>query len=153
MNLDFLASDFGPNSWTISKSKKDTSPTPLTLEITMKNNGGSKSQLISPPESLPSTILSHNQGSSAEQAQTAICLDIENLGTASAATSSKEDNGNKESYQHFPLLLETTLRLYFKTPSITQAPISQALRLAKQGLQAIHHCLRRFSLLPEVTSA
>ncbi|KUJ12455.1 uncharacterized protein LY89DRAFT_207988 [Mollisia scopiformis] len=150
MNLDFLVSDFSPPSWAVSKSNENNSSTPLTLEMTMEKTGCSKSQLISPPESLPSTALSQSQGSSAEQSaeqpQKAVCLNIDNLETASASAPSKEVTRNEKSYQHLPLLLETTLRFYFKAPSATQAPISDALRLAKDGLQAIQCCLREFYL-------
>ncbi|KAG0649118.1 hypothetical protein D0Z07_4161 [Hyphodiscus hymeniophilus] len=113
----------------------------------MKNNGGSKSPIL-PPESLPSTTISLSQKPLVEQPQKSICLDIENLEPASTTVSSKEVNRNGESYQHLPLLLGTTLRFYFKAPSITQAPISDTLQLARQGLQAIQHCLRRFPPSP-----
>ncbi|KAH8586130.1 hypothetical protein B0O99DRAFT_695808, partial [Bisporella sp. PMI_857] len=49
---------------------------------------------------------------------------------------------------HLPLLLEITLRLYFESPSTTQSSISEALRLARQGLQAVQQCLPKFSVPP-----
>lgn len=151
ISLDFLVTDFCTDSWTNTASKEDLSSTPHHLEVAMANSNHFDSPLISPLQSPPPITSSANQELSDTQTQTLSCPSVEKRITVppAAATTANDRNGNgNETRQHLPMLLEITLRLYSKTPSITQSPISETLRIARQGLQAVRQCLPKFSVPP-----
>ncbi|KAE8440350.1 hypothetical protein EG329_008459 [Mollisiaceae sp. DMI_Dod_QoI] len=84
------------------------------------------------------------QGTSDTQTQTLSCPSTEkttNPPLEMVATADVNQGTVSETSQHLPILLEMTLRLHLNTPSIVQSPISEALRLARQGLQAVQQCL------------
>jgi hypothetical protein len=69
-------------------------------------------------------------------------------GSMSNNALSSAANDENNSPRHPPTFLETISHLSFKTPSVAQSPISDILRLARQGLQAVHLCLP--NVLPPV---
>lgn len=154
MNLDFLINDFGTDSWASIKNKENITSTPLPLEVPMANSN----RPSSPLPSLPSMAPPENQEPSEPQTQTISRPGTQKIASApeATATSANDSNGNgdeKDNHQHLSTLLEITLRLHLKTPSITQFPISEALRLARQGLQAVQQCLPTSTVPPPAPSS
>lgn len=155
MNLDFFTTDFCADFRTEANQKDSSSSHD---DVVMTSNERLETPVIPTPPSSFSAALSNGRESPGTRTHSTNSFDKDKTDSTKTVsvmditmTPCKDNEQQEESHPECVPILEMTLRLYFQTSSNTQYPISETLRLARQGLQAVQQHIPKF-LPTEFTS-